>query len=208
MLLTMAATRRVLILFAHPALQKSHVNRRLAAAVRSLPGVTFHDLYEAYPDFNVDVEREQQHLVAHDVIVFQHPFYWYSCPALLKEWMDLVLEFGFAYGPNGTKLEGKRFLSAISTGGAASAYARTGQNFFTIPELLAPIEQTARLCRMEWLPPFVVHSSLTKEYARFDQEAARYAELITGLRDGRIEASTAGSGDGSRNAPAGTLRAQ
>lgn len=28
----------------------------------------------------------------------QHPFYWYSTPALLKEWQDLVLEHGWAYG--------------------------------------------------------------------------------------------------------------
>ena len=50
-------SRRVLILFAHPALHKSRVNRRLAAAVRHLEGVTFHDLYEEYPDFNIDVAR-------------------------------------------------------------------------------------------------------------------------------------------------------
>jgi len=186
----MAATRRVLILFAHPALQKSHVNRRLAAAVHALPGVTFHDLYEAYPDFNVDVDREQKLLVEHDAIVFQHPFYWYSSPAILKEWMDLVLEFGFAFGPGGTKLAGKPFMSAITTGGSSSAYTRAGQNFFTIDELLAPFQQTARLCGMIWLPPFVVHSSLTKEYGRFDQDAARYAALITALRDGTFEESS------------------
>lgn len=180
----MAAAQRVLILFAHPALQKSHVNRRLAAAVRELPGVTFHDLYEAYPDFNVDVDREQKTLLEHDVIIFQHPFYWYSCPALLKEWMDLVLEFGFAYGPGGTQLQGKTCLSAISTGGPEKAYARSGQNYFTIHELLAPIEQTARLCRMDWLPPFVIHSSLNKDYARFQEESVRYAAMVKDLRDG------------------------
>lgn len=38
---------RVLIVFAHPALQNSRVNRRLFEEVRSLPGVTLHDLYEA-----------------------------------------------------------------------------------------------------------------------------------------------------------------
>ena len=80
----MANPQRILILFAHPALQKSRVNALLAAAARPVPGVTFHDLYEAYPDFDIDVAREQKLLLDHDVIVFQHPFYWYSCPALLK----------------------------------------------------------------------------------------------------------------------------
>jgi hypothetical protein len=66
--------------------------------------VDISDLYEEYPDFYINVKREQQLLIEHDIIVFQHPFYWYSSPAILKQWEDLVLEFGFAYGPGGTKL--------------------------------------------------------------------------------------------------------
>ncbi len=66
---------RVLILFAHPALEKSRMHRRLVAERPALPRLTFHDLYEAYPAFDIDVAREQALLVAHDVIVFQHPFY-------------------------------------------------------------------------------------------------------------------------------------
>ena len=84
----MTAPHRVLVLFAHPAVQKSRLNVRLAAAACGLPGVTFHDLYETYPDFNIDVPAEQARLEAHEVIVLQHPFYWYSGPALLKEWLD------------------------------------------------------------------------------------------------------------------------
>ena len=40
----------VLIQFAHPALQKSRVHRTLAEFVSDLPGVSLHDLYEAYPE--------------------------------------------------------------------------------------------------------------------------------------------------------------
>ena len=46
---------RVLVLFAHPAFQKSRIHRELVVAARRVDGVTFHDLYEAYPDFDVDV---------------------------------------------------------------------------------------------------------------------------------------------------------
>lgn len=183
----MSPARKVLILFAHPALQKSHVNLRLGRAARALNGVTFHDLYEEYPDFSIDVEKEQRLLETHDVIVFQHPFYWYSCPALLKEWMDLVLEYGYAYGPRGTRLKGKLFLSAISTGGARAAYSREGQNHFTIEELLSPFEQTARLCQMRWLPPFVVHSALALgNSAEMDALSLVYASVLRGLRDGQL----------------------
>jgi glutathione-regulated potassium-efflux system ancillary protein KefG len=178
---------RVLVLFAHPALQKSRVNVRLAAAARGVTGITFHDLYEEYPNFHVDVAREQALLLAHDVIVFQHPFYWYSCPALLKEWIDLVLEYGFAYGPAGDKLRGKTILSALTTGGAEHSYQREGHNRFTMRELLAPFEQTALLCGMTPLPPFVIHATVhTVAAAELDRHAADYARVLSALRDARI----------------------
>jgi glutathione-regulated potassium-efflux system ancillary protein KefG len=121
--------------------------------------VTFHDLYEAYPDLGIDAKREQRLLEEHDLVVFQFPFYWYSTPAILKEWQDLVLEHGWAYGSRGTALRGKKLLCAISTGGREAAYHRDGFNRFTIRELLAPVEQTAFLCGMEFLEPFVVHGT-------------------------------------------------
>jgi glutathione-regulated potassium-efflux system ancillary protein KefG len=74
----------VLFLFAHPALEKSRINARLIRDVVKLDGITFHDLYEAYPDFFVDVAREQQLLSTHDLIVLHHPMYWYSSPRLSR----------------------------------------------------------------------------------------------------------------------------
>jgi glutathione-regulated potassium-efflux system ancillary protein KefG len=178
---------RVLILFAHPALEKSRVHRQLARAVSTLAGVTFHDLYEAYPHFDVDVHREQALLVSHDVVVLQHPFFWYSTPALLKQWQDLVLEHGWAYGTGGTALRGKRLLSAISTGGRESAYSPDGLNRFTVRELLAPIEQTARLCGLDVLPPFVVHGTHRMSEGEIEGAAADYRRLIEALRDDRVD---------------------
>lgn len=172
---------RVLILFAHPMPRKSRINRAMAAAVRELAGVTFHDLYEAYPDFDIDVAHEQALLREHDVIVAQHPFYWYSAPALMKEWLDLVLEYGFAYGDQGTALHGKRWQQAITTGGPEDAYQTSGYNRFTIRELLAPFEQTANLCGMIYQEPFVVHGVLQMTRAQAEAEALRYRAHIEQL---------------------------
>jgi glutathione-regulated potassium-efflux system ancillary protein KefG len=173
--------KRVLILFAHPALHRSRVNRYLCEAVRAVPGVTFHDLYEAYPDSFIDVDREQTLLREHDVIVWQHPFFWYSSPAILKEWQDLVLELGFAYGEGGTALAGKRALTAITTGGPADSYDRAGFNRYTVRELLAPFEQTARLCGMEYLDPFVIHATHQLARAEIMAAAERYRSRIEEL---------------------------
>jgi glutathione-regulated potassium-efflux system ancillary protein KefG len=177
---------RVLVLFCHPAFHKSRINRRLVESIRGLEGVRFHDLYEEYPDFDIDIQREQALLVAHEVIVLQHPFFWYSSPALLKEWEDLVLEYGFAYGPGGTALAGKTLLTAITTGGGAHAYSREGHNYFTIRELLAPFEQTARLCGMRYAAPFVVHGAIQLTTpAEIDEHGIRYRRRLEALRDGR-----------------------
>ena len=184
---------RVLVLFAHPALERSRVNRHLVRAVRELEGVTFHDLYEAYPELDIDVEREQQLLRAHQLVVMQHPFYWYSTPAILKEWMDLVLVHGWAYGRGGTALRGKRLLSVITTGGREEAYQEGGHNRFTVRQLLAPLEQTARLCGMEYLPPFVVHGTHGLEEREVLQHAEEYRAALAALRDGRVDLERARS---------------
>jgi glutathione-regulated potassium-efflux system ancillary protein KefG len=183
----MGSSNQLLILFAHPALEKSRVNRHLLQAIKGLDAVTVHDLYETYPDFHIDVQFEQNLLLAHDIIVFQHPFYWYSSPAILKEWQDLVLEHGFAYGHGGTALQGKKFLSAITTGGGEQTYCQKGYNRFTIRELLAPFEQTARLCGMEYLPPFVVHGThKLLEQHQTDPYAVDYRTVILALRDNAV----------------------
>ncbi len=155
----MAAT--TLILFAHPAYEKSHANRALIDGIAGLDGVTVHDLYEAYPDFHIDVEREKQLLEKHQRIVWQHPLYWYSSPALLKEWFDVVLQYGWAYGAGANALVGKTAHSVITTGGNEAAYSASGQNRYTIDEFLRPMEQTATLCGMHYEKPLIFYQALS-----------------------------------------------
>jgi glutathione-regulated potassium-efflux system ancillary protein KefG len=184
---------QILILFAHPALQKSRVNRVLITTVRDLPEVTFNDLYEAYPEFDIDVKHEQEMLIRNDIIVFQHPLFWYSTPAIMKEWADLVLEHGWAYGHEGSALRGKTFLSVITTGGREEAYQREGFSSFTLRELLVPLEQTANLCGMRYLPPFVVHGTHLMTDEKIHQHAWDYRRTIEALRDGMIDLDRARS---------------
>jgi glutathione-regulated potassium-efflux system ancillary protein KefG len=187
-------SKKVLILFAHPALERSRVNRQLAAAVHSLAGVTFNDLYQQYPDLDIDVFREQRLLEGHDVIVMQHPLYWYSTPALLKEWQDLVLEHGWAYGSGGRALRGKTLLTATTAGGGVETYCRTGNNRYTIRELMAPIRQTAALCGMAYLPPFVVYGTHSLDDEQIRRHAGDYRRVIEALRDDRLDATAVREG--------------
>jgi glutathione-regulated potassium-efflux system ancillary protein KefG len=179
----LAADPRVLVLFCHPQAHRSRINRALLDAVTGLEGVTTHDLYERYPDAAIEVAEEQDLLLKHHTIVLQHPFYWYSTPPLLKEWLDVVLQWGWAYGKGGTHLRGKRLLQAITTGGPPDAYHPEGHNRFTIKELLAPMNQTAWLCGMAYEEPFVVHGTHRLSPSDLERAAASYRERILSLRE-------------------------
>jgi glutathione-regulated potassium-efflux system ancillary protein KefG len=172
---------KILILFAHPRYETSLVQQRLSSAAREVRGVTFHDLYEIYPDFDVQIGPEQDLLVSHDIIILQHPFYWYSCPPLLKQWIDLVLEHGWAYGKEGNSLSGKKMFNAISTGGKQKAYEAGGFNRYTITQFLVPFDQTARLCKIEYYPPFVIHGTHMATNADITKAGESYKKLLEGL---------------------------
>jgi len=146
-------------------MNRSQVNQPMFELAKSLDFVTAVDLYAEYPRFNIDIDTEQKRLREHDIIVFQFPFYWYSTPSLLKEWQDLVLEYGFAYGSEGNALHGKTFICALTAGGKEEAYRAQGYNHFTVRELLQPLEQTATLTGMKYLPPFALFSSRSYKVA-------------------------------------------
>ncbi|CAG0906967.1 unnamed protein product [Cyprideis torosa] len=179
--------QRILIFFAHPALHRSKINAALLANIEGIEGITIHDLYASYPDFLIDVEHEQRLCEEHDILVFQHPFYWYSTPAIVKEWFDLVLEHDWAYGSRGTALQNKYIFQALTAGGDEATYQKKGHNNFTLAELTSPFQATAKLCGMKWLPPFAVlgvHRGLPPSI--LGQHAEEYRTVLLALRDGRL----------------------
>lgn len=168
---------KILILFAHPRFEKSKTSRALLKNIRQTSGVTLHDLYEEYPDFNIDIEREKTLLLNHQVIAWHHPLYMYSAPALLKQWLDMVLEHGWAHGSRGNNLKDKIIFNALTIGGTKEAYTAGGHNKYTISEFLRPFAQTAALCKMIYLPPFAVHGT----HLLSPSDLADYARLYQTL---------------------------
>ena len=169
---------RTLVIVAHPDLASSRVTAHLADAVRGLDQVTVHDIAAAYPDGRIDTAREQRLLRGHDRIVWQFPWHWYSVPGVLKTWIDQVLTYGFAYGSGGTALAGKTLQLVTSTGGPGAAYSAGGFNRFTMTELLAPIDATARLTGMRLAEPLVLHGARTASDEDLNLHAKRYRELL------------------------------
>lgn len=175
--------RKILILFAHPKFEQSDVNQRLIEKVTGLENVLVRDLYELYPDFNIEVQTEQELLFEYEVVLWHHPIYWYSCPPLLKQWIDLVLEFGWAYGPGGVFLKNKYVMNVVTSGGSKEVYAPEGRNRYTMEEFLRPFEATAYLCNMHYLPHFHIGGTHRITEEELQGKAQVYLDLILTLRD-------------------------
>jgi len=85
---------KTLIILAHPDMENSRINKRWKEELGKYPDkITIHELYKEYPDWNINIEKEQELLSKHDNIIFEFPLYWYSSPPILKKWFD---EFGFS----------------------------------------------------------------------------------------------------------------
>ena len=153
--------KKTLVIVGHPDLNgDSLANRIIIDRLKLESDVEIRNLAELYPDFAIDVAAEQDALLRADTIVLQFPFHWYSVPGILKEWIDKVLAYGFAYGSTGTKLNGKNFLISTTIGGPVDAYGPEGYNTYTIEELLRPLRQTGNLCGMKSIDPVVSHGMI------------------------------------------------
>lgn len=179
---------KLIVYYAHPGHRYSHVNSVMARTAAEVDGVTYVDLYADYPRFDINVITEQQRLLDHDVILFQFPLFWYSTPSILKEWQDIVLEHGFAYGAGGDKLAGKTLMLAITAAGPEDAYSSGGYQHYPLRHFLRPLEQTARLCGMRFAPPYVLYSALKAPAAReVEPHIAGYRDLLESIRDDRYD---------------------
>lgn len=137
--------KKTLILLAHPAIANSKANKAWANAAAQHPErFTIHDIYQAYPHWQIDVAKEQALIEAHDALVLQFPIYWFNCPPLLKKWIDDVLSYGWAYG-NCFHLENKPLGIAVTAGGLEQNY----QNGIPLETLLTPFAATVYYIRAQ-----------------------------------------------------------
>lgn len=178
----MTGNANIAVYFAHLDIDGSIINKAMCNAVRELPQVNFRDLHELYPDFFINIALEQSILRSAQLIVFQHPIYWYGAPAILKHFLDTVLLRGFAYGPGGTALQGKDFLLAASTGAVREEYQQGGIHHYHFEQLIHPIEQTARFCGMHFMQPLVLHGGHALSSKEIEQHATRYRDMLQGYK--------------------------
>ncbi|MDQ0899073.1 MULTISPECIES: NAD(P)H-dependent oxidoreductase [unclassified Paenibacillus] len=169
---------KTLVIVTHPNIDASNWNKAWLEELQKHDDITIHELYKAYPDENIDVSSEQLLIEAHDRIIFQYPLYWYSTPPLLKKWFDSVLQYNWAYGPDGNKTAGKEIGVAISTYGTEESYQASGFNRFTLQEILRPIEALARFISASYLPHFALNDTSDVTAERLAQSSIDYIHHI------------------------------
>lgn len=163
---------KILHLVFHPNLATSRVNRTWQKQIIASGKVTTsRDMYDEYPDFQINKDKEQKLLLEHDRIVIQFPIYWWSMTPLLKKWLDDVLEYQFAYGSKGDKLKGKDLMLICSAGGQAKNYSGFDM-FATVPEILKPFQLTANLAQMNYAQPLYMFNA----DACADDEVEKYGK--------------------------------
>lgn len=172
---------RILILFAHPLYEKSRVNQILNSYIPDSEYITFHDLYEEYPEFEIDIRREQQLIMDHDIIVWQHPMYWFSCPALLKQWMDMVLHFREKDDLDILTLKGKAVFQTMSIGDQKKSYLDDSLDDTNIMDYLLPFKRVTEFSNMLYLPPFLVRISKLSSVEDIHKKGEFYRYILEGM---------------------------
>jgi len=153
---------RILVVSGHPDLDSaSTANCRILNKLSETNlDLNIRRLDQTNKGFNVDVAVEQEALLDADLVVLQTPMYWYSVPALLKNWIDQVFTYGFAYGKTGNKLKGKGFMMSMTISSPFGCYQTLGYNNFTVGELLNPLKQTALMSQMIYQEPVLSYGVL------------------------------------------------
>ena len=148
--------KNILIVSGHTDLNDSFANRKIIEKLQKLiPQAEFDLLDKLYPDYRIDVKKEQKKLIKADVIVLQFPTFWYSCPSIMRRWFEDVLVYGFSHGSTGKALAGKKLLASFTTGSPAELYQHGALQNYTIDEFLPPFKQLANLCSMEWVDNYI-----------------------------------------------------
>lgn len=133
------------MILAHPNIGESIGNKIISTTFNKEDNTEVRHLNLIYPDTKIDIKAEQDAILTADTIIFQYPLFWYSTPAILKEWIDQVMQYGFAFG-NDSKLAGKKVIVSFTIGSSIKEYPNE-----VIEKIVFHIKGLTHYCKMEYL---------------------------------------------------------
>jgi putative NADPH-quinone reductase len=170
--------KNILLISGHPEPDKSIANRAILDELDAVAGIEIHELARAHSGYEFNVQIEQEKLQGADLIILQAPFRWYGLPALMRLWIEEVFSFGFAFGPDGNKLSGKKVILSITLGGDEMAYSTQGQHQHPVDTFLVSLERFLAYCGVEYLPPVYSYSMVGNDKNTIREKAKLHAERV------------------------------
>lgn len=131
-----------LIINAHPTPDYSHTQSFFKEVMTSLENVTYIELTKKMPKL--------EELIGYQRIIFQFPVYWYSSPAILKQWIDNT------FLSDDNRLSGVELGIVAIFGVSQAHYQAGGKESYTPSEMLRPFEMLANHLNMNYLSPLSV----------------------------------------------------
>lgn len=172
-----------LIIVCHPNIEESTINKRWVKELEKYPdNFTIHNIYKTYPDGVINVEKEQKLMDEFDTVIFQYPLYWFNCPPFLRQWMDDVYTYGWAYGSKGNQMKGKKIALAISAGIKENEFQKNGEWKVTMEQLILPFKTSAFYTKSDFRGHFVLYDSHNAPHSNaLEESAKKYIDFIMNI---------------------------
>lgn len=145
-----------LLILAHPYYAQSIANKAIVEElVKTYPDLEVRDIFQLYPDYQIDVSAEQEALLRHDTIILQYPMFWFNMPAILKLWFDEVFTYQFAYGSQGDKLKDKKVIISMTVGQTEANMVSDQENL--IDSFLKAVQYSIQYTQMQLSNTFLLY---------------------------------------------------
>ena len=129
---------------------------------------------KALASFSPEVKAEHEKVAWCDIMLFVYPLYWFHLPGILKNWVDRIFSFGFAYG-GGKSLVGKKGMLLYTTGGPKDFLKTSEEMGWKLIN-----NMIFGFCKITALEPYVAYGA-----AHVDKSArVKYLEEVKKIMEG------------------------
>ena len=153
---------KTLLIVSHPYPEQSKVIKALQHTAEALSHVTVRNLESLYGHDTTafDVAAEQRAHEGVGRVVYLFPMHWFNVTPMLKAYLNQVWSYGWAFGPDGTALQGKQMQVVVSAGATAHTYSAAGLIQSSLQEVLTPMKASALYVGMSYAEPLAFYEAM------------------------------------------------